>query len=136
MSVNFADFDQHILLTSLFKSTSTPPSTIQTLHPHLLDKLLDEFTMSTQRFPTRVPCTYKECSGVFTSAGEMKRHKANEHDYCSRCDEDFQDDEYLLLHKIKSDKHIVCVVCGIDFRSEGGRDLHTRQVGIVHIGIC
>ncbi|GFN12674.1 putative C2H2 finger domain protein [Aspergillus tubingensis] len=83
--------------------------------------------MSTQAFSTRVPCTYKECSGVFESAGEMKRHKANEHDYCSRCDEDFQDDEYLLLHKIKSDKHIVCVVCGIDFRSEGGRDLHTRQ---------
>ncbi|OJJ66956.1 hypothetical protein ASPBRDRAFT_78888 [Aspergillus brasiliensis CBS 101740] len=83
--------------------------------------------MSTQEPPTRVPCTYKDCNNVFNSEWEMKRHKVNEHDYCNRCDEDFQDDEYLLLHKIKSDKHIVCVVCGIDFRSEGGRDVHTRQ---------
>ncbi|GLA15895.1 hypothetical protein AnigIFM62618_002452 [Aspergillus niger] len=83
--------------------------------------------MSAHGSSTRVPCTYKDCSGVFGSEWDMKRHKVNEHDYCKRCDEDFQDDEYLLLHKIKSDKHIVCVVCGIDFRSEGGRDLHTRQ---------
>jgi DNA-directed RNA polymerase subunit RPC12/RpoP len=58
----------------------------------------------------------------------MKEHKSERHDYCARCDEDFESEEHLLIHKIKSQKHIVCPICGCEFRSEGGRDLHVRQV--------
>ncbi|KAL1979360.1 hypothetical protein VTN96DRAFT_6098 [Rasamsonia emersonii] len=75
----------------------------------------------------RVPCTYEDCRFYFDSEKEMKRHKASQHDYCSRCDEDFENEECLLIHKIKSTKHIVCPLCGGEFRSEGGRDLHIRQ---------
>ncbi|PYH41594.1 putative C2H2 finger domain protein [Aspergillus saccharolyticus JOP 1030-1] len=57
----------------------------------------------------------------------MNIHKIQEHDYCQRCDEDFPDEERLLLHKITSVRHIVCPVCGVEFRSTGGRDVHIRQ---------
>ncbi|KAN0081760.1 hypothetical protein V8E54_003058 [Elaphomyces granulatus] len=60
----------------------------------------------------------------------MQKHKTNDtrHDYCPRCDEDFGNEESLLIHKIKSTKHIVCPICGEEFRSEGGRDVHLRQI--------
>ncbi|KAL4889522.1 hypothetical protein BDV59DRAFT_210311 [Aspergillus ambiguus] len=60
----------------------------------------------------------------------MKLHKRDDpdHEYCARCDEDFADDEHLLVHKIKSDRHVVCPICGLEFRSEGGRDGHIRQL--------
>ncbi|KAL1849726.1 hypothetical protein Plec18167_005285 [Paecilomyces lecythidis] len=59
----------------------------------------------------------------------MKKHKIAdpEHEYCSRCDEDFQDEERLLIHKIKSNKHIICPICGSEYRSESGRDHHIMQ---------
>lgn len=80
--------------------------------------------------PARVPCTYAGCNFAFNTVQEMRKHKTNypNHDYCSKCDEDFEDEERLLLHKIKSDDHVVCPVCGLDFKSEGGRDSHIRQV--------
>lgn len=79
----------------------------------------------------KFPCTFDECPRLFTSVEEMKKHKESEpeHEYCSRCDEDFEDEERLLIHKLLTEKHIVCPICGIDFRSEGGRDGHIRQVG-------
>ncbi|GES60038.1 C2H2 finger domain protein [Aspergillus terreus] len=85
--------------------------------------------MSDSAPPTRVRCTYRDCNRFFPSGKEMKKHKKDdpEHEYCSRCDEDFDDDEHLLIHKIKSDKHVVCPICGLEFRSEGGRDGHIRQ---------
>ncbi|KAI9368684.1 hypothetical protein BJX61DRAFT_546291 [Aspergillus egyptiacus] len=77
---------------------------------------------------SRIPCTYPDCGYSFASAKEMKKHKTiSQHDYCTKCDEDFESDELLLIHMIKSDKHIVCPICGIEFRSEGGRDGHIRQ---------
>jgi DNA-directed RNA polymerase subunit RPC12/RpoP len=78
----------------------------------------------------RVPCTFPGCGRIFGSDAEMKKHKIAdpEHEYCSRCDEDFQDEERLLIHKIKSNKHIVCPICGSEYRSESGRDHHILQV--------
>ncbi|PYI02793.1 C2H2 finger domain protein [Aspergillus sclerotiicarbonarius CBS 121057] len=76
---------------------------------------------------SRVRCTFEDCRRHFESLPAMRQHKLIEHDYCSRCDEDFKDEECFLLHKIRSDKHIVCAVCGREFRSEGGRDAHIRQ---------
>ncbi|RAL04810.1 putative C2H2 finger domain protein [Aspergillus ibericus CBS 121593] len=75
----------------------------------------------------RVRCTFDNCGRHFDSMPAMRQHKIIDHDYCSRCDMDFHDEECLLLHKIRSDKHIVCAVCGREFRSEGGRDAHIRQ---------
>ncbi|RAK79578.1 putative C2H2 finger domain protein [Aspergillus fijiensis CBS 313.89] len=77
--------------------------------------------------PTRVSCTYAKCGKQFPSKRDMDIHKITEHEYCERCDEDFPDEERLLLHKIISVKHIVCPVCGLEFRSSGGRDVHIRQ---------
>ncbi|OJJ97164.1 hypothetical protein ASPACDRAFT_123990 [Aspergillus aculeatus ATCC 16872] len=77
--------------------------------------------------PTSVSCTYAKCGKHFPSKRDMDIHKITEHEYCERCDEDFPDEERLLLHKITSVKHIVCPVCGLEFRSSGGRDVHIRQ---------
>ncbi|KAI9037860.1 putative C2H2 finger domain protein [Aspergillus affinis] len=79
--------------------------------------------------PSKIRCTYRSCNLFFDSLIEMKRHKIveAEHDYCRVCDEDFVDEEHLLIHKISSDKHIVCPICGMEYRSEGGRDGHIRQ---------
>lgn len=68
----------------------------------------------------------------------MKKHKEAEplHDYCAKCDLDFEDEERHLIHKLQlENKHIVCPICGIDFRSEGGRDAHIRQVGTIRHSI-
>ncbi|RAL14874.1 putative C2H2 finger domain protein [Aspergillus homomorphus CBS 101889] len=82
---------------------------------------------STDTGPVRLPCTYPKCEKYFTTKRDMSTHKLLEHEYCDRCDEDYADEERLLLHKIISPKHIVCPVCGVDFRSTGGRDVHIRQ---------
>ncbi|KAL4807592.1 hypothetical protein BDV18DRAFT_103522 [Aspergillus unguis] len=78
---------------------------------------------------SRIRCTYPNCNYWFTSDKAMKGHKASfpEHDYCSKCDMDFKNEDQFLIHKIKSKKHIVCPICGTDFGSEGGRDRHIRQ---------
>lgn len=82
----------------------------------------------------KVACTYAGCNLAFNTVQEMKKHKATypNHDYCSKCDEDFEDEERLLLHKIKNDDHIVCPVCSLDFKSSAGRDAHIRQVSKPH----
>ncbi|KAH8429479.1 putative C2H2 finger domain protein [Aspergillus melleus] len=79
--------------------------------------------------PSKVPCTFPGCSLIFDSPNEMIRHKILEpyHEYCKRCYEDFPDEERLLIHKMRSSKHIVCPICGSEYRSEGGRDAHIRQ---------
>jgi hypothetical protein len=67
----------------------------------------------------------------------MKKHKtaSSEHEYCNKCDINFETEEHLLIHKIKSNKHIVCPICGIDSGSEGGRDRHMRQVNVFSLSI-
>lgn len=80
--------------------------------------------------PGKVPCTVLGCSFSFNSVNEMIKHKVTSpsHDYCSKCDQDFEDEERLLIHKIKSDLHIACPVCGLEFKSEGGCKAHIQQV--------
>ncbi|KAL4949188.1 hypothetical protein BDW69DRAFT_198288 [Aspergillus filifer] len=79
--------------------------------------------------PARIKCTFPICTFFFRTDKEMRKHKATypEHEYCTKCDEDFSSEEMLLLHMIKSPRHIVCPICGIEFGSEGGRDRHIRQ---------
>ena len=77
---------------------------------------------------SKFPCSYGDCSMGFQTKKAMEKHKKEEHPYCDRCKEDFVDDEDLLNHKIESEDHIVCCICGQDFFTEGGRDRHERQV--------
>lgn len=79
-------------------------------------------------FSKKFPCTFKGCGRRFDDEKGLKRHKDSEHDYCKVCDEDFDDDEALHLHKMQSEKHVVCNICGVEFNSEPGRDRHAKQV--------
>ena len=74
------------------------------------------------------PCTYKDCIRGFAKEKDLKDHKDEEHEWCRLCKMDFEEFDDLLEHKIYSERHICCAVCGEDFRSEGGRDKHQRQV--------
>ena len=76
---------------------------------------------------------------TFATEKEMKRHKATapEHEYCARCDEDFDFEEELLLHKLDSPRHIACPICGQDFKSHGGKNAHIAQVSMsLHSLLC
>lgn len=77
---------------------------------------------------SKVPCTYEDCTRGFTKETDMKRHKDEDHEWCRLCNVDCVDDVALLEHKVQSDLHICCDVCGEDFRSETGKERHMRQV--------
>ncbi|MCJ1431324.1 hypothetical protein MMC27_000675 [Xylographa pallens] len=74
------------------------------------------------------PCPYEDCRLGFDTPKALRRHKIEKHDYCKKCDEDFKDSQDYLDHKIESSEHITCPVCGEDFRSNGGRDVHIRTM--------
>jgi hypothetical protein len=80
----------------------------------------------------RVRCTYKDCYESFDTESAMKRHKKydDEHDYCHKCDEDFDDYEAFAYHKIvKPDEHnLACRVCGDEFKSKEGLKRHIELV--------
>ncbi|KAL1961114.1 hypothetical protein VTO42DRAFT_3059 [Malbranchea cinnamomea] len=78
---------------------------------------------------SRVKCTFEDCNLTFPTVKAMQKHKmlAVEHEYCSRCDEDFPDENHYIYHKLQSSRHIACHVCGEEFKSEGGKDAHIKQ---------
>ena len=77
---------------------------------------------------SKVPCTYENCTRGFTKETDMKRHKDEDHEWCRLCNVDCADDEALLEHKVQSEMHICCDICGEDFRSDNGKERHMRQV--------
>ncbi|KZM24205.1 Protein S-acyltransferase [Ascochyta rabiei] len=83
--------------------------------------------------PDRVKCTYVDCNLLFANETDMKRHKKHSdgHDYCHKCDEDFESYEDLAQHKIfRPDTHNkACRVCGQEFKSESGLRRHIELVG-------
>ena len=82
---------------------------------------------------SKFPCTYEKCTRGFMDQKALKNHKEEEHDYCRVCDEDYDNWDNLLEHKMNSFNHITCGVCGEDFRSESGRDKHVHQVRQIDI---
>ncbi|EME86260.1 uncharacterized protein MYCFIDRAFT_82185 [Pseudocercospora fijiensis CIRAD86] len=91
-----------------------------------------------------VPCSYADCQHRFDTVEDMIHHKIREpsHFYCKKCKVDCADWEGLLAHQVdmmapflgekKRDSgerptHIVCELCGITFKSMGGRRDHRRQ---------
>jgi hypothetical protein len=71
-----------------------------------------------------VKCTYDGCGQHFATEKDMRRHKTydDDHDYCSKCDEDFQSVDEFVMHKIsRPDMHNkACRVCGEEFKSSAG----------------
>lgn len=71
----------------------------------------------------------------------MKKHKAKMADkvdgihdfYCKRCDVDSADDTEYMIHQLTSQKHIACPACGVEFKSEGGRNRHVEIVSTENI---
>ena len=82
------------------------------------------------KYDSKVPCTYEDCTRGFTKETDMKRHKDEDHDWCRLCNVDCVDDLAVLEHKVQSERHICCDVCGEDFRSETGKERHMRQVSL------
>ena len=112
--------------SSVESATPSPPSTYEKVNatpPGNTEKVPAKFLKP-------YPCTYEECLAGFETLLKLKNHKKDRHDYCGTCDLDFVDDTDLLRHKIDSDKHIVCPVCGQSFRSSNGRDHHVKQVSV------
>ena len=86
------------------------------------------------KYDSKVPCTYEDCTRGFTKEVDMKRHKDEDHEWCRLCNVDCTDDEALLEHKVQSEMHICCDICGEDFRSEKGKERHMRQVSSYTLG--
>jgi hypothetical protein len=77
-------------------------------------------------------CTYKDCFESFDTEKDMQRHKkrSTEHDYCSKCNLDFEDPEEYAFHKITAPKEhdLACRVCGEEFKSISGHKRHIEKV--------
>jgi hypothetical protein len=82
--------------------------------------------------PTRIKCTYQNCDLHFDNERAMKSHKKHDddHDYCHKCDEDFDSFDDLAHHKIfRPDTHNkACRVCGQEFKSDSGLRRHIELV--------
>jgi uncharacterized C2H2 Zn-finger protein len=80
-----------------------------------------------------VKCTYPTCAASFDTEKAMKKHKkqAEEHDYCGRCDMDFESYDDYTRHKIYvPDVHgKACSACGEEFKSRSGLQRHFELVG-------
>ncbi|KAF2269879.1 hypothetical protein CC78DRAFT_574752 [Lojkania enalia] len=90
--------------------------------------------MPVQLEPIRpVKCTFSNCSASFNTEMEMKSHKkhAKDHDYCRKCDEDFDSFEDWCMHKaFRPDNHgNSCRICGEDIKSESGLRRHIKLAG-------
>ncbi|MCJ1281598.1 hypothetical protein MMC26_000918 [Xylographa opegraphella] len=112
---------------SLPASTSTfPPASIRTGDTVTGTKQADMPELL--KMSRNYPCPYEDCRLGFDTLKEIRMHKVEMHDYCRRCDKDFKDSQDYLDHKIESPEHIACPICGEDFRSNGGRDVHIRTI--------
>jgi hypothetical protein len=79
-----------------------------------------------------VKCTYKDCFQSFDTEKAMRSHKkhSEEHDYCPKCDEDFESYDDLAQHKIfRPDMHKkACRICGEEFNCVSGLTRHINRV--------
>ena len=76
----------------------------------------------------RFKCTYKDCDMSFDTEKIMKNHKkhSDEHEYCSKCDEDFDSYEAYAMHKVSRpyEHGKACSICGDEFKSKEGLQRH------------
>ena len=73
-------------------------------------------------------CTYKDCDLTFDTEKIMKKHKkySDEHEYCAKCDEDFDSYEDYAMHKVTRpyEHGKACGICGDEFKSKEGLQRH------------
>lgn len=85
---------------------------------------------------TRVKCTFDNCDLYFGTEKAMKSHKKHDdnHDYCHKCDQDFDSFDDLAHHKIyRPDMYDkACRVCGQEFKSDSGLKRHIELV-MLHV---
>lgn len=89
--------------------------------------------MSTQHDTSQVKrfkCTYKDCDLHFPTKKAMRLHKYKEpsHDFCHKCNKDFDSWETLLEHKASTPEvhHLACRICGDEFRTPSGLRRHVE----------
>ena len=116
----------HLRRLSSAKATVNTPGNNQNAEPSA--KMDGGKATRSIKLHSNFPCTYETCTRGFMTKKAFKAHKEEDHAYCRECDEDYEDGEELLKHKVNSNNHICCGICGQDFRSESGRDKHFRQV--------
>ena len=80
-------------------------------------------------------CTFKGCYAAFDKLNLLKSHKkhAPSHDFCPRCEEDFDSWDALTLHKATDKRHEkepICKSCGEEFKSVSGMRRHVASVRI------
>ena len=134
--------------TPIASSNSTTTAKTPVARPSSVDELQDGTQASIYKPPKSMnsgfkdksaandsafPCSYQNCDKGFYRAKDLKRHKIAEHEWCSNCDLDFEDDVALIEHRIASTlagegKHVACLKCGDDFGCEAGRKRHTQLV--------
>lgn len=77
-------------------------------------------------------CTFDGCVASFDTQKKLISHKKNsdEHDYCAKCDRDFDSYDDLARHKaFAPDKHEkACRICGEEFKSTSGLRRHIELV--------
>ena len=79
--------------------------------------------------PTKLICGIDDCTRQFDKERYLKRHREKDHEYCTKCDIAFRDNDELILHKIRETaQHIACPACGIEFESQSGCNRHFGQV--------
>ena len=127
-----SSLDEYVSAQMVHQDNSPPnlrgKSTAATQAPKPTPPMNAGTVIKSAKQDSKVPCTYENCTRGFTKETDMKRHKDEDHEWCRLCDVDCADDEALLMHKIESDMHICCAICGEDFRSDMGRDRHVKQV--------
>ncbi|MCJ1353698.1 MAG: hypothetical protein MMC33_003685 [Icmadophila ericetorum] len=70
---------------------------------------------------------FDDCEQQYDSSVDLKKHMHEIHEYCQICKIDFKNHDDLLMHKLKTPRHIACPYCAEDFNTSRGRDRHVRQ---------
>ena len=78
-------------------------------------------------------CTFKGCSAAFDKLNLLKSHKKHtpSHDFCPKCEEDFDSWDALTSHKATDKRHEkepICKSCGEEFKSVSGMRRHVASV--------
>ena len=83
------------------------------------------------KYSKKFPCNHEYCMASYRTAIDLQDHKEEFHEFCKKCDLDFENGDLYHLHKLEAwKKHITCPLCSEDFKSSGGRDRHIKQVSL------
>lgn len=116
-------------MPSHLRSAPAVPSSLKTGVPSATQIEIPKETKINERpDPTVFSCNFPGCDRSFRKKKYLDQHKdtSDDHDYCRKCDLDFDSWEAMVAHKSK--KHRACKHCGREFHSEAGLQAHYKQV--------